>query len=95
MTEDKKTPGKRRVGDGTPGPGRPKGMPNKTTAAMKEIVREAFENAGGVAYLAEQAKANPTAFMTLLGKLLPLEANLHHDGTVTLEQLVTQSLEPK
>ena len=54
-----------------PGPGRPKGSPNKVTRDMREIVREAFEKAGGVDYLVTQADANPKAFMGILAKLLP------------------------
>lgn len=65
------------MGDGTPGPGRPKGVPNKTTTAVKEMVLEALDKAGGVEYLLKQAEDNPTAFLTLLGKTLPLTANLN------------------
>lgn len=72
----KQTPGKRRVGDGTPGPGRPKGSQNKTTALLKDAILKAATNAGGgdmVAYLESQAKANPGPFMALLGKVLPMQ----------------------
>lgn len=54
------------------GPGRPKGAPNKATAELKEAILEAFRLAGGEEYLKRQAEANPTAFMTLLGKVLPM-----------------------
>lgn len=74
---DKETPKKRRVGDGTPGPGRPKGTPNKTTTQLKEALLEAAALAGGdgglVGYLTLQATENPPAFMSLLGKVLPLQ----------------------
>lgn len=72
---DKKTPEKRKVGDGTPGPGRPPGVPNKFTGALKEMVRQALDEAGGVEYLKTQAEKNPSAFLTLVGKLLPAEIN--------------------
>jgi hypothetical protein len=65
-----------RVGDGTPGPGRPKGVPNKTTTKLKEAILEAAEGAhphGTIGYLTQQAKENPTAFLTLLGKVLPMQ----------------------
>lgn len=62
----------RRVGDGTPGPGRPKGIPNKTTQALKDMILGALDNKGGVAYLEKQADENPTAFLTLVGKVLPM-----------------------
>ena len=61
------------IGKGKPGPGRPKGVPNKTTAAVKEMILEALSNKGGVEYLERQAEANPTAFLTLVGKVLPLQ----------------------
>lgn len=58
------------------GPGRPKGSPNKTTALLKDAIIEAAVKAGNkkglVGYLEQQAKENPTAFLTLLGKVLPL-----------------------
>jgi hypothetical protein len=40
----KETSGKRRVGDGTPGPGRPKGLANKATAAVREAIARFAEN---------------------------------------------------
>jgi hypothetical protein len=64
-----------RIGKGQPGPGRPKGIPNKTTTAIKEMVIEALSKAGGVDYLHGQAATNPTAFLTLVGKVLPLQVN--------------------
>lgn len=62
---------KNRVGDGTPGPGRPKGSQNKATKALKEMILGALDDAGGQEYLKKQAKENPTAFLTLIGKVLP------------------------
>ena len=58
---------------GKRGPGRPKGSPNKLSRDIKQAVIEAFEQAGGKDYLARQAKENPQAFMTLLGKVLPTQ----------------------
>ncbi len=82
----KKTDGKPiRVGDGTPGPGRPKGVPNKNTAALKDMILTALGNAGGIDYLQEQAASNPTAFLTLVGKVLPLDVNNNHGGKIVAE----------
>jgi ubiquinone biosynthesis protein UbiJ len=53
--------------------GRKKGTPNKTTTAIKEMVIDALDKAGGVNYLLTQAADNPTAFLTLVGKVLPLQ----------------------
>ena len=59
-----------------PGPGRPKGSPNKVTGSMKEMILQAFEKAGGADWLAKQANENPVAFMGLLSKLLPSDIAL-------------------
>lgn len=62
---------------GRPGPGRPKGSVNKTTALIKDAILKAAEKAGGkagmVGYLTAQANENPVAFMSLLGKVLPMQ----------------------
>lgn len=59
--------------------GRPKGAKNKMPGQIKEMVITALGNVGGVSYLEEQARANPTAFMTLVGKVIPLQVN-HADN---------------
>ena len=77
MGADLKTPVKRKVGDGTPGPGRPKGLQNKTTTLLKDALLQAATQAGGkdgmIGYLTAQANANPQSFLPLLGKVLPLQ----------------------
>lgn len=82
MTE-KETAG---IGKGTPGPGRPKGVPNKTTALLKDAILQAAAAAGGddglVGYLTAQATANPQAFIPLLGKVLPLQVTGDPDHPV-------------
>jgi len=40
---DKQTKSNRRIGDGTPGPGRPKGIPNKATATVREAIARVLE----------------------------------------------------
>lgn len=58
--------------------GRTKGTPNKITALLKDEILQAAEAAhkdGRVGYLTEQAKENPAAFMTLLGKVLPTQVS--------------------
>lgn len=55
------------------GKGRRKGVPNKTTAAIKDMIVQALDNAGGVEYLQRQADENPVAFMGLVGKVLPMQ----------------------
>jgi hypothetical protein len=55
------------------GKGRPKGARNTMTKDLRGMIRGALDDAGGQAYLTEQAQANPVAFMALLGKVLPPE----------------------
>jgi len=60
---------------------RPKGAVNKNTALLKDMILKALEGAGnklepgkgGLAYLEDQADKNPVAFMTLVGKVLPMQ----------------------
>ena len=53
------------------GGGSRRGRPNKLTADLKAMILGALDKAGGESYLLRQANENPTAFMTLLGKILP------------------------
>ena len=53
--------------------GRQKGTTNKNTKALKDIILGALQGAGGEGYLQEQAKKNPAAFMSLVGRVLPLQ----------------------
>jgi hypothetical protein len=83
---DKKTP---KIGEGKPGPGRPKGSVNKTTALLKDAILQAAENAGGqagiVGYLQTQATANPGPFLSLIGKVLPMQVTGGEGGPVVVE----------
>lgn len=53
--------------------GRKKGTKNKVTRNIKEALLQSFEHIGGFEYLATQAYENPTAYMSLLAKLLPTQ----------------------
>lgn len=55
------------------GKGRKKGVPNKTTVAVKEALALAFEGVGGVPALKVWAEEHPTEFYKLWAKLLPTE----------------------
>lgn len=58
--------------------GRTAGTPNKTTGLLKDMILSALSQAhegGAVEYLKTQATANPAAFLTLVGKVLPLQVN--------------------
>lgn len=79
------------------GAGRVKGVPNKTTALLKDAILRAAQAAGGdgddgmVTYLTKQANDNPGPFMALLGKVLPMQVVGDADNplqTVTRIELV-------
>lgn len=73
---------------GLTGSGRTKGVPNKLTRHMKGCIEEAFEKAGGVDYLVRIANGNTadrTAFMALLGRLLPMQVNSNIDQRIRVE----------
>ena len=56
-----------------PGPGRPKGVPNKFNGQLKEALLSAFNGAhpdGLASWVLQEAKANPTAGLALLGRLI-------------------------
>lgn len=77
MSEGRPTPKR-----GNAGKGRPKGASNKVTREIKEMVLQALDEAGGVEYLKTQAVVSPTAFLGLVGKVLPLQVNADHSGKV-------------
>lgn len=58
------------------GPGRPAGKMNKINADIKSMIITALSEVGGVNYLKEQAMENPTAFLGLVGKVLPKEVHI-------------------
>lgn len=66
--------------------GRQKGTPNKFSGELKEMILNALSAAGGQQYLEEQANKNPTAFMTLIGKVLPLSVTGQgENGSLVIE----------
>ena len=70
-----------------PGAGRKKGIPNKLTADLKAMILGALADAGGQGYLARQAEENPTAFLSLVGKVLPM--TVANDGGGSFHITVT------
>jgi hypothetical protein len=66
------------------GGGRAAGTPNKVTKALKDMILEALDGAGGVAYLRSQAKDNPGPFMALVGKVLPLQVTGENGGPIVI-----------
>jgi hypothetical protein len=47
---------------------------SRNSVAVKEMILEALERAGGIEYLTNQANENPRAFLSLLTKVIPPEA---------------------
>ena len=78
------------------GPGRPKGLPNKTTKALKDMILAALDGAGGVEYLMERAQDPRTAsaFLTLVGKVLPMQVTGADDGPLDAK-LTIEYVRPK
>ncbi len=79
--------------------GRQKGSGNKLTGELKEMILEAANLAGGeggtIGYLRAQAGANPTAFMSLLGRVLPLQGP-GPQGEHTIRSIIEQHIvDPK
>jgi hypothetical protein len=68
----------------TSGQGRPKGTPNRLTADVRAMILAALDKVGGVDYLVAQAERNPSAFLTLVGKVLPLQMTGTNDGPVMI-----------
>lgn len=77
------------------GKGRPKGVPNKFTGQIKDMVRQALDEAGGVEYLKEQATVSPVAFLGLVGKLLPAEINAKVEGQLSMSEELLQWLDKR
>lgn len=68
--------------------GRQKGTANKVTTSLKEAILEAAKRAGDgdmVNYLSVQARVNPGPFMSLLGKVLPMQVTGDGGGAVVVE----------
>jgi hypothetical protein len=75
--------------------GREKGVPNKLTRDVKEMILQALDKAGGVDYLVTQASANPAAFLTLVGKVLPMQvAGTDADGNAAPLSIAVTFIEP-
>ena len=66
--------------------GRQKGTPNKLPSDLKQAILMAAEAAGGdggmVGYLTLQAQENPGPFMSLLGKVLPMQVTGEDGGAL-------------
>ena len=73
------------IGGGKPGPGRPKGVRNKFTEELKQVILDALHNAndeGLFGFVRDTACETPTSAMALLGRLIPVsmqgQVEQHH-----------------
>lgn len=62
------------------GKGRQKGVPNKVTNDVRQMLLASLNNVGGQAYLEEQAIANPKAYLSLISKVIPQEVKSQITG---------------
>ena len=66
--------------------GNRKGVPNKNTSAIKDMILAALDGVGGVGYLMDCARDDKSraAFLGLVGKVLPLQVTGDGGGPVGL-----------
>jgi hypothetical protein len=85
------------------GPGRPKGVPNKTTQALKDAILLAAEKEGEdgkgkgklTGYLRRVAREDVKAFSGLLGRVLPLQVTGEGGGPLqTYERIELVGIRP-
>ena len=65
--------------------GRQKGSPNKVTRQLKDMILQALDDSGGIDYLKQTAIDHPVAFLTLVGKVLPLQVTGDGGGPLVVE----------
>ena len=68
-----------------------KGVPNKITADVRVMILAALDHVGGEEYLVEQATANPRAFMSLLGRLIPTQVTAKDDAPLIPDTSATDA----
>lgn len=71
------------------------GKPNKATAELKDMIRDALDEIGGKEYLMQQAQENPTAFMNLIGKIIPKDVNNTISGGLAITKVTREIVRPK
>ena len=74
--------------------GRVKGTPNKVTSTLKDMILQALDQQGGAEYLYRQADENPAAFMTLVGKVLPMQVTGAEGGPIAFQEVRRTIVDP-
>lgn len=81
-----------KITGGKPGPGRPKGSPNKVSKAAKDAIAEAAEKLGGVNRLVAWAKEDPlnerAFWATIYPKLIPIQLAGDADAPLVTEIVI-------
>jgi hypothetical protein len=73
--------------------GRTKGTPNKVTKALREMILSALDEAGGTEYFVRQADENPSAFLRLIGRMLPTTLTGDPEQPVAIAPITTPERE--
>jgi len=76
-------------GEKRPNQGRPKGVLNKNNQQIRDIIVQTLDNLGGTQYLQEVAISHPAAFMSLIGKTMPLQVTGEGGGPIEQSIRVT------
>jgi hypothetical protein len=74
-------------GGSRPGAGRPAGSIDKGNALIREMACEALSQVGGVDYLARVAESHPGPFLSLLGKILPVQLTGDGGGPISIARI--------
>src|SRR5580704_6940382 len=75
------------IGGGKPGPGRPKGVRNKFTEDLKQVILDGLHNTndeGLFGFVRDTAIETPTAGLSILGRLIPVSLVGTLDGTIVV-----------
>jgi hypothetical protein len=81
--ESKKSKKSNGRGGARPNAGRPKGSLDKGNALIREMIVDALDELGGVEYLKATAASHPAAFLSLLGKVMPVQVTGDGGGPVS------------
>jgi hypothetical protein len=79
-------------GEKRPGQGRPKGVTNKDTALIRDMIAQALDDVGGVEYLASVAKSHPGPFLALVGKVMPVQVTGANGGPIEVRNMTDAQL---
>lgn len=73
-----------------------KGIPNKVTRELKEMILGALDKAGGEDYLTQRAldPRTASAFLTLVGKVLPMQVTGAGGGPVQVQRIERVVVKP-